>query len=142
MTSTRFGILAYGPRGSLHREAAVALLTLHAHAPPGSEIVLLTDRPDHYRWFGNSITIDRLTPATVRAWRGPLDDQFRPSLEALRLLAEDAAADIVLADTDTMARRDDVVHEAADRVADHLLLVVVEIVDVVEVEGLVAVGHS
>ncbi len=103
---TRFGVLAYGPRGGLHREAAVALLTLQAYAPPGSEIVLLTDRPDHYRWFGNSITIDRLTQATVRAWRGPLDDQFRPSLEALRRLAEDSTADVVLADTDTMARRD------------------------------------
>jgi hypothetical protein len=103
---TRYGVLAYGPRGALHREAAVALLTLQAHAPAGSEIVLLTDRPAHYRWFGNSITIDRLTPAIVRAWRGPLDDQFRPSLEALRRLAADSAADVVLADTDTMARRD------------------------------------
>ena len=103
---TRYGVLAYGPRGGLHREAAVALLTLQAYAQPGSEIVLLTDRPDNYRWFGNSITIDRLTPAIVRAWRGPLDDQFRPSLEALRRLAEDSAADVVLADTDTMARRD------------------------------------
>jgi hypothetical protein len=103
---TRYGVLAYGPRGALHREAAVALLTLQAYAPPGSEIVLLTDRPEHYRWFGNSITIDRLSPATVRAWRGPLDDQFRPSLEALRRLAEDSAADVLLADTDTMVRRD------------------------------------
>ena len=103
---TRFGVLAYGPRGRLHREAAIALLSLQAHAPPGSEIVLLTDRPDHYRWFAKSITIDRLTPATVRAWRGPSDDPFRPSLEALRRLAEDSAADVVLADTDTLARRD------------------------------------
>jgi hypothetical protein len=103
---TRYGVLAYGRRGGLHREAAVALLTLQAYAPPGSEIVLLTDRPGHYRWFGNSITIDRLTPAVVREWRGPLDDQFRPSLEALRRLAHDSAADVVLADTDTMARRD------------------------------------
>jgi hypothetical protein len=113
---TRYGVLAYGPRGALHREAAVALLTLQAYAPSESEIVLLTDRPDHYRWFGNSITIDRLTPATVRAWRGPLDDQFRPSLEALRRLAADSAADVVLADTDTMARRD--LTPLAQRLAD------------------------
>jgi hypothetical protein len=103
---TRFGVLAYGPRGGLHREAAMALLTIQAHAPPGSEIVLMTDRPGHYRWFANSITIDPLTPAIVRSWRGPFDDQFRPSLEALRRLAEDGAADVVLADTDTMARGD------------------------------------
>ena len=68
--------------------------------------MLLTDRPAHYRWFGNSITIDRLTPAIIRAWRGRHDDQFRPSLEALRQLAADATADVVLADSDTMARGD------------------------------------
>lgn len=103
---TRFGVLAYGPRPELTREAAVALLTLQAFAPAGSELVLLTDRPDQYRWFGSSITIDRLTTGTVREWRGAFDDQFRPSLEALRRLAADGAADVVLADTDTLARRD------------------------------------
>lgn len=103
---TRFGVLAYGPAARLHREAALALLSIQAHATPSSEVVLLTDRPDHYRWFGNSITIDRLTPAVVRAWRGAHDDQFRPSLEALRQLAADRTADVVLADTDTLAKRD------------------------------------
>jgi hypothetical protein len=102
----RFGVLAYGPRAGLHREAAVALLTLTAHAPASAEIVLLTDRPDHYRWLANSITIDRLTPAIVREWRGRFDDPFRPSLEALRRLAADSTADVVLVDSDTMARRD------------------------------------
>jgi hypothetical protein len=105
-TRTRFGVLAYGPSGRLHREAAVALLTLRAHAPAPSEVILLTDRPSHYRWFGDSITIDRLTPALVKSWRGAYDDPFRPSLEALRQLAADGTADVVLADTDTMARRD------------------------------------
>ncbi len=103
---TRFGVLAYGPRAALHREAAVALLTIKAHAPAESEVVLLTDRPDCYRWFGSSITIDRLSQETIRAWRGRHDDQFRPSLEALRQLAADATADVVLADSDTLARRD------------------------------------
>jgi hypothetical protein len=103
---TRFGVLAYGPSARIHREAAIALLSIGAHAPASSEIVLLTDRPGEYRWFGASVTIDRLTPAIVRSWRGVHDDQFRPSLEALRQLAADAAADVVLADTDTIARRD------------------------------------
>ncbi len=103
---TRFGVLAYGPRASLHREAAVALLTISAHAPASAEVVLLTDRPHHYRWLANSITIDRLSPAIVRDWRGRYDDGFRPKLEALRRLAADSTADVVLADSDTMARRD------------------------------------
>jgi hypothetical protein len=103
---TRFGVLAYGPALRLHREATMALLTIRAHQPSGSEIVLLTDRPACYRWFGSSITIEPLSAAVVRAWRGPHDDPFRPSLEALRSLAQDGRAHVVLADADTLARRD------------------------------------
>lgn len=103
---TRFGVLAYGPSGRFHREAAVALLTLQAHAPAASELVVLTDHPRLYQWFGSAITVDRLTQATLTEWRGPHDDRFRPKIEALRRLAADGTADVVLADTDTMARRD------------------------------------
>ncbi|MGB7219327.1 MAG: hypothetical protein WBD07_11010 [Vicinamibacterales bacterium] len=113
---TRFGVLAYGPKGRFHREAAVALLTIQAHAPAGSELVVLTDHPRLYQWFGNSITVDRLTPATLAEWRGPHDDRFRPKIEALRRLAADATADVVLVDTDTMARRD--LTPLTDRLAD------------------------
>jgi hypothetical protein len=103
---TRFGVLAYGPSARRQREAAIALLTLQAFVPASSEIVLLTDRPRQYKWFGNSITIEALSEATLRAWRGRFDDPFRPSLEALRLMAADRSADVVLADADTMARSD------------------------------------
>jgi len=103
---TRFGLLAYGASGRLHREAALALLTVQAHAPAASEIIVLTDRSPLYRWFGSSITIERLTPATLTHWRGPLGDRYRPKIEALCRLASDGAADVVLIDADTMARRD------------------------------------
>ena len=58
---TRFGVLAYGPDGRLHREAAAAILSVQAHRPPVSEIVVLTDKPARFRWFGDSITIDTLS---------------------------------------------------------------------------------
>jgi hypothetical protein len=112
---TRFGVLAYGPRGRFHREAALALLTLQVHAPAESEFVVLTDHPQLYEWFGSSVIVDRLSAATIAAWRGPLDDPFRPKVEALKRLAADRAADVVLADTDTMARRD--LTAFADRLA-------------------------
>ena len=101
----RFGLLAYGPSGRLHRDAAVALLTVMAHRPPDSEIVVMTDRPELYRWFGATITVDALTEAGLTAWRGPMGDRYRPKIEALRRLA-DGTADIALIDADTMARRD------------------------------------
>jgi len=103
---TRFGVLAYGPSGRFHREAALALLTLQAHAPAASEFVVLTDHPRLYQWFGRSIVIDRLRATTLTEWRGPHNDRFRPKIEALRRLAADGTCDVVLVDTDTMARRD------------------------------------
>jgi hypothetical protein len=101
----RFGLLAYGPSGRLHRDAVVALLTVLAHRPTDSEIVVLTDRPDLYRWFGDTITVDPLTDAVLTGWRGPTGDRYRPKIEALRRLA-DGTADVALIDADTMARRD------------------------------------
>jgi hypothetical protein len=104
---TRFGVLAYGPGGRLHREAAAAILSVQAHRPPAtSEIVVLTDQPARYRWFGDSITVDPLSDRVLTEWRGQRGDRYRPKIEALRRLAADAAADVLLFDVDTMARRD------------------------------------
>jgi hypothetical protein len=103
--ATRFGVLAYGPDGRLHREAAAAILSVQAHRPPVSEIVVLTDQPARFRWFGDSITIDMLSDRALTEWQGRRGDRYRPKIEALRRLA-DAGADVLLFDVDTMARRD------------------------------------
>lgn len=99
----RFGVLAYGGDRRLHREATTALLSINAFAPAEAETVVFTDQPALYRWLSGHVTIDVLSPNTVRAWRGPSDDRFRPKIEALRRLCH-GNADAVLADTDTMAR--------------------------------------
>jgi len=111
----RLGLLAYGASGRLHRGAAVALLTVQAHRPDEAEIIVLTDRPDLYLWFGSSIIVERLTESTLEDWQGPLGDRYRPKIEALRRLAADGAADVALVDADTMARRD--LGPFADRLA-------------------------
>ena len=103
---TRFGVLAYGPGGRLHREAAAAILSVQAHRPATSEIVVLTDQPGRYQWFRDSITVDPLSDRVLTEWRGQRGDRYRPKIEALRRLAADAAADVLLFDVDTMARRD------------------------------------
>ena len=103
---TRFGVLAYGPGGRLHREAAAAILSVQAHRPATSEIVVLTDQPERYQWFRDSITVVPLSDRVLTEWRGQRGDRYRPKIEALRRLAADAAADVLLFDVDTMARRD------------------------------------
>jgi hypothetical protein len=104
-TTTRFGVLAYGSRPRLHSECHGAILSVMAHAPAGVEYVVLTDRPDCYRWLEDSITIEHLPPTTLNAWRGPTGDRYRPKIEALRRMAGRGDANVVLVDTDTFARR-------------------------------------
>jgi hypothetical protein len=101
--TVRFGVLAYGPDRRLHREATVALLTLREFAPPDAAVVVLTDRPDMYRWIDRHVTVDAISAGVIAAWRGATDDRFRPKIEALRQLTRDASH-AVLVDTDTMAR--------------------------------------
>ena len=103
---TRWGVLAYGAKPWRHAEAHGAILSAMAHAPADVQFVVLTDLPERYRWLSDSITIEHLDPTTLRAWRGPTQDRYRPKIEALRWLAADGRSHVVLADTDTLARRD------------------------------------
>jgi hypothetical protein len=103
--NTRFGVLAYGPNPRLHVECHGAILTAMAFAPAGLEFVVLTDRPESYRWLSDSVTIEPLDTERLHRWRGPRQDRYRPKIEALRWLARDGGAHVVLADTDTLTRR-------------------------------------
>jgi len=103
---TRVGVIAYGSKPRRHSEAHGAILSAMAHAPAGVEFVVLTDRPERYRWLQDSVTIEHLQSTTLRQWRGPTQDRYRPKIEALRWLAGGAIGHVVLVDTDTLTRRD------------------------------------
>jgi len=103
---TRLGVVAYGAKPHRHSEAHGAVLSAMAHAPAGVEFVVLTDRPERYRWLADSVTIEHLQAATLHQWRGPTQDRYRPKIEALRWLARGSAGHVVLVDTDTLTRRD------------------------------------
>lgn len=99
-----FGVLAYGARPRLQAECHGAILSAMAYAPAGVQFVVLTDRPDAYRWLEDSATIEHLPSSTLNAWRGPTRDRYRPKIEALRWLASRGDGHVVLVDTDTLAR--------------------------------------
>ena len=103
---TRLGVIAYGSKPRRHSEAHGAILSAMAHAPAGVEFVVLTDLPERYRWLRDSVTIEHLQSTTLRQWRGPTQDRYRPKIEALRWLAGGAVGHVVLVDTDTLTRRD------------------------------------
>jgi hypothetical protein len=103
---TRLGVIAYGSKPRRHTEAHGAILSAMAHAPADVQFAVLTDQPERYRWLRDSVTIEHLQSTTLRHWRGPTQDRYRPKIEALRWLARGGAANVVLVDTDTLARRD------------------------------------
>jgi hypothetical protein len=101
----RWGVLAYGSKPRLHSEAQGAIVSAMAHAPAAVQFVVLTDRPERYRWLQDSVTIEHLQPATLHDWRGPTQDAYRPKIEALRWLARHGDSHVVLVDSDTLVRR-------------------------------------
>ena len=81
------------------------LVSLVAHAPEPYELVVATDRPDCYVWFGTRVEIEYLDAARLEAWRGPRPFSMRQKLELIRAAAAPAPDAVVLLDADVLARQ-------------------------------------
>jgi hypothetical protein len=108
---TRYVTLAYGDAPGVYRQSLMLLLSLVAHAPEPYELVVATDRPECYVWFGTRVEIEYLERSRLDAWRGPTPFSMRPKLELARssFSFSYAAGDrkspsaIVLLDADVLA---------------------------------------
>ena len=100
---TRYVTLAYGDAPGVYRQSLMLLLSLVAHAPEPYEIVVATDRPECYVWFGTRVEIEYLEPARLEAWRGPRPFSMRQKLELIRAAAAPAKGPVVLIDADVLA---------------------------------------
>ena len=83
MTPVRYVTLAYGDAPGVYRQSLMLLLSLVAHAPEPYELVVATDRPASYVWFGTRVEIEYLDAARLDAWRGPSPFSMRQKIEAL-----------------------------------------------------------
>jgi hypothetical protein len=102
----RYATLAYGDDPAVFRRAAMLLVSLVAYAPAvGRELVVVTDRPERFVWFGTLIDIEYVDAERLTTWRGTPGISMRPKLEAARLLVPASGA-LVLLDADTLALRD------------------------------------
>jgi hypothetical protein len=99
----RYLTLAYGDAPAVYRQSLMLLVSLVAHAPEPYELVVATDRPERYVWFGTRVEIDYLDTARFEAWRGPRPFSMRQKLELIRAAAVSAAGPIVLLDADVLA---------------------------------------
>ena len=108
----RYVTLAYGDAPGVYRQSLMLLLSLVAHAPEPYELVVATDRPECYVWFGTRVEIEYLDFARLTAWRGPRPFSMRQKLELARAatpspesgLSRVPPAATVLLDADVLAR--------------------------------------
>jgi hypothetical protein len=107
----RYVTLAYGEAPGVYRQSLMLLLSLVAHAPEPYELVVATDRPECYVWFGTRVEIEFLDLARLRAWKGPRPFSMRQKLELARAstatldsgLSRTPAFATVLLDADVLA---------------------------------------
>src|SRR2546428_10678614 len=80
---TRVALVSFGDREEWYAQAHLAILTALASLPPPCEVVVTTDRPDWYVWFGDRVRLRRLTPEQIVDWSGPPRFGWRVALKAL-----------------------------------------------------------
>ena len=66
----RYVTLAYGEAPGVYRQSLMLLLSLVAHADEPYELVVATDRPECYVWFGTRVEIEFLDFAKLEALNG------------------------------------------------------------------------
>jgi hypothetical protein len=101
----RYVTLAYGEAPGVYRQSLMLLVSLVAHAPEPYELLVATDRPDRYVWFGTRVEIEYLDAARLESWRGPRPFSMRQKLELVRAAAAPGAGPVVLLDADVLVRR-------------------------------------
>ncbi len=102
---TRYTTLAYGDAAAIYRQSLMLLVSLAAYAPEPSEIVVVTDHPERFVWFGTRIEIEYLDARRLEEWRGPNPFSMRHKLELARASIVPGRQEIVLLDADVLARR-------------------------------------
>ncbi len=100
----RYVTLAYGDASGVYRQSLMLLLSLVAYAPEPYEIVVATDRPEYFVWFGTRIEIAYLDRALLDAWRGADPFSMRQKLALMRTAWPEAGA-IAFLDCDVLARQ-------------------------------------
>jgi hypothetical protein len=100
---TRYLTLAYGDIADVYSQSAMLLISLLAHAPAPSELVVATERPERFAWFGKTVRLVTLNQRELEVWRGTPPISMRVKLEAIRANWPGSGA-IVLLDADVLAR--------------------------------------
>ena len=102
---TRYITFAYGESPGVYRQSLMLLVSLVAYASEPYEVVVVTDHPERFVWFGTRIEIEYLDSERLEKWRGPNPFSMRHKLELARASFVDGRQEVVLVDADVLARR-------------------------------------
>jgi hypothetical protein len=100
----RYVTLAYGDLPGVYRQSLMLLLSLVAYAPEPYEIVVATDRPEYFVWFGTRVEIAYLDRALLDGWGGADSFSMRQKLAVMRTAWPEGGA-IAFLDSDVLARQ-------------------------------------
>ena len=103
---TRYALMTFGPDDFRYWQAHYCLLTVLAHAPRPCEVVMATDQPERFRWFGDHVRVHALTADELARWKGERGYFLRTLIQTLRLgtALQPSAGVTVYLDTDTAVR--------------------------------------
>jgi hypothetical protein len=106
MARKRLGLVCFGDRDEWYAQSYLAILTALGWTAAPVEVVVATDHPERYRWFGDRVAVEPLTFQRIDEWSGPQRFVWRLVLKALVECARrDPPADFLYVDVDTLARR-------------------------------------
>jgi hypothetical protein len=97
--------MAYGAAPAVYRQSLMLLVSLVAFAPEPAEIVVVTDHPERFVWFGTRIEIEYLDAARFQQWRGNDPFSMRHKLQLARASIVSGRQEIVLLDADVLVRK-------------------------------------
>lgn len=104
---TRYMLMVLGDDDAFYWQAHWLILSLQAHAKEPYEIVIATDHPDYFNYFGDAIEVHGLSADEVAAWIGPQGHIFRAKFKLVELATrlEPTPGAIFYLDTDTVVYR-------------------------------------
>lgn len=104
---TRYILMVLGDDDAFYWQAHWLILSLLAHAREPYEIVIATDHPDYFKYFGDAIRVHALSAEEVSDWVGPQGQILRAKFKvvefATRLVPTPGV--VFYLDTDTVVHR-------------------------------------
>lgn len=95
-------LMVFGTKPSYHRQAYLAILSLLKQTTQVHKVVILTDAPQYYKFFGSLIDVHTITQEELTEWKGAHDFFWRIKIKGIEYAhLQYPQHDVLYLDTDT-----------------------------------------